>query len=142
MQRVSSQLKETGYPIIAAAALSLILLLAVLGIMRAHAQPKFGADILPAESNYLMGQYDRSNTYLITIAPGDEPRFYMQSQEVENGLEGISAKLDEWEGDSPARVKVIIMQDESIPIGVTQKLINIVLKRGFTCSLAARPEAP
>ena len=139
MQRVHSQLKESGYPLVAAVALNLILLLVVIFVMRLHAQPRYGVDGTPAQSSYLMGQYDRSNTILITIALGDEPRFYMHSQEVEGGLRGVEEKLQAWEGSNQRRASVIIMQDECVPIGVTQKLINIVLECGFTCSLAARP---
>lgn len=139
MHRVRSTLKEGGFPILVVAGVNLFLLLCTCVLLTNHLGPRFGYTVQPQESHFRMASYDRNNTYTVSVAPGDSPRIYVGGDLVRGGFEGFEKQLAAWDCPVPSRVSVILVMDTAVPVGVSQRLTDMILSHGFTCSYAGVP---
>lgn len=139
MKRVRSSLKGNGFHIVVIALLNLFLLLCICVLLHHHRLPRYGANVLPASTHFVMGAYDRSNSHIITVTPGETPRFFLEEKEIKDGLDGIERLFKTWDCAAPARITVVLVCDEAVASGTMQKLADMVLSHGFTCTLAGRP---
>ena len=139
MRRVRSNLKGSGFAIIILAGVNLFVLLCMCVLLNSYRPPRYGINIRPATSHFVIGSYDRSTSHIITVTPGETPRFFLEDREVTDGLQGIDAALDEWVCPTPSRVTVIIACDEAVSVGCIQQLADKVMMRGYTCAFFGRP---
>lgn len=139
MKRVRSGLNDSGFPIVVIAGVNLFLLLCLCVLLSNHRMPRYGAGVRPAESHFIMGRQDRAHTHLLTVLPGETPRVFLEDREIEGGLNGVESVLAGWDCASPSRVSVVLVCDEAAPAGALQKLADMVLCHGFSCSFAGRP---
>lgn len=139
MRRVRSSLQGNGFHIVVIALLNLFLLLCVCVLLHHHRLPRYGANVRPAASHFVMGAYDRSNSHIITVTPGEIPRFFSEEKEIMDGLQGVESILKSWDCTNPSRVTVVLVCDEAVSAGTLQTLADMVLSHGFTCSFAGRP---
>lgn len=140
MRRINSTLRDAGFPIVVSAAANLVLLLCACVLFSNHLAPDYGVRVRPAATHFVMGSYDRSNMRIITIMPGEEPRFYIDSRLIQNGYFGVEQVLKEWDRPNPSQLTVILNADEAVPHGVLQRLTDMVLDHGFTCTFSGRPD--
>lgn len=140
MRRVSSTLRDSGFPIVITVGANLVLLLCACVLFSNHLTPSYGVRVRPAATHFVMGSYDRSHMRIITVMPGNEPRFYIDSLEVAGGYEGLQQALTSWKRPNPSQLTVILNADEAVPHGVLQRLMDMVLSHGFTCTLTGRPD--
>lgn len=139
MRRVRSTLKEGGFPILVVAAVNLFLVLCICVLLSNHLGPHYGYTVQPQESHFMIGAYNRDFTHIVSVAPGDSPRIYVGGELVRGGYEGFEKYLDEWKGSNPSRVSVILVLDKAVSSGVSMRLTDMILSRGYTCSYAAVP---
>lgn len=141
MSRVRSRLGEGGFGIIAIAVVNLFLLLCLCVLLNTHRLPRYGLVVRPSESHFIIGAIDRTNVHHITITPGDPPRFYESAIEIKGGISGLEKRLEEWAAgaSTPDRVVIIITCDEAVSSGTAQRVADMVLLRGFTCTFSGRP---
>lgn len=139
MRRVRSTLKEGGFPILVVAGVNLFLVLCVCVLLSNHLGPRFGFTVQPDESHFSIGSYDRDRTHIVSVAPGDMPRIYVGSKLVRKGYEGFEKHLASWNAPNPSRVSVILVIDKAVSSGVVNKLTDMILSHGFTCSYAGVP---
>lgn len=119
----------------------LLLVLCACVLLTNHLVPEYGLLVRPADSHFTMGMYDRSQSHLVTVLPGDEPRLYIDSAPVEGGMSAFPALLDSWANATPSQVMVIFVVDEAVTAGVVQRLTDMVLQHGYSCSMAGTPAA-
>ena len=81
----------------------------------------------------------RSLSHIITVAPGETPRFFLEDTEISGGMDGVENLLSEWDSPTPAHVTVIIVCDEAVAVGSIQQLVDKILSHGFTCAFFGRP---
>ncbi len=136
----STRLGSGGPVILVVAGINLFLLLCMCVLLGTHLLPRYGVNVRPAASHYVMSAYDRDQTHLITVAAGMPPCYYMEGKLIPEGLEGVETQLRSWDCASPARVIVLIVADAAVPAGDVQRLADRVLLHGFTCMLAGRPD--
>lgn len=139
MRRVRSTLKESGFPILVVAAVNLFLVLCVCVLLSNHLVPRFGYTVQPQESRFVIGSYNRDYTHIVSVAPGDTPRIYVGAELVRGGYDGFAGYLDKWKIANPSRVSVILVMDKAVSAGVAQRLTDMILSRGYSCSYAAVP---
>lgn len=139
MRRIRSNLNGTGFAILIAAGVNLFVLLCMCVLLTSYRPPRYGVNIKPAASHFIIGAYDRSLSHIITISPGETPRFFLDDREVPDGLEGIGKQLTEWDCPTPSRVTIIIVCDEAVAVGSVQRLADKILMHGFTCAFYGRP---
>lgn len=139
MRRIRSNLKGSGFAIIILAGVNLFVLLCMCILLNSYRAPRYGINVRPAASHFVIGSYDRSFSHIITITPGETPRFFLEDREIANGLEGMDEVLDTWKCDTPSRVTVIIVCDEAVSVGSVQQLADKVLSHGYTCAFFGRP---
>lgn len=139
MRRIRSRLNDTGSSALVVCAVALILALAVCVLLTYHVGPRYGVRVRPEASHFVMGAYDRSQTHIVSIAAGDEPRLYVGAEQVPGGMAGLEDQLCRWDCDTPARVTVVLVADTAVAAGTLQKLADMVLSHGFNCCLGAVP---
>lgn len=139
MRRVRTSLKGNGFHIVVIALLNLFVLLCICVLLHHHRLPRYGANVRSAATHFVMGSYDRSNSHIITVTPGDVPRFFIEEKEVKEGLAGVEKILKSWDCAAPNRVTVVLVCDEAVAVGTMQRLADMVLMHGFTCTYAGRP---
>ncbi|MBQ2813477.1 MAG: hypothetical protein IJE66_00535 [Akkermansia sp.] len=141
MRKVRSGLTNGGASILVLTGANLFVLLCVCVLLTNHLVPRYGCRVSPAESHFVMGRYDRDTAHIVSVAAGDEPRIYDGSMLVQEGVPGFAALLDDWAAatDIPKRVNVVLVFDKAVSSGTVQKLTDMVLTRGFSCSHAAVP---
>jgi hypothetical protein len=139
MRRVRTTLKQGGFPILVVAGVNLFLVLCVCVLLSNHLGPRFGFTVQPQESHFRIGAYDRDNTHIVSVAPGDVPRIYVGSTLLRGGYEGFEEQLRLWDCPTPSRVSVILVMDKAVSSGAAQRLADMVLSHGFTCSFAGVP---
>lgn len=139
MKRVRSSLTGTGFAIIAIAGVNLFLLLCLCLILNTHRLPRYGVTVRPSESHFVMGNFDRSRTHIITMTPGDVPRLYVEDRAIPGGISGLEDILRQWDCPTPANVVVVLLCDEAVSSGTVQKVMDQVLLHGFTCAFSGRP---
>ena len=139
MRRVRSNLKGSGFAIIILAGVNLFVLLCMCLLLTSYRAPRHGLNVRPAVSHFVIGAYDRSQSHIITITPGEPPRLYLEDHEIANGMEGVDAELDSWNTATPANVTIIIVCDEAVSVGAVQERADKVLSPGFTCAFFGRP---
>lgn len=139
MRRVRSKLKDSATSVVALAGINLLLLLCLCVLLNTHRLPKYGVNICPAESHFVLARYDRSYSHVITVTPGEVPRLYLEDSEIVGGVEGLEPLLKQWDDGHPARVSVILVCDAAVPVGVVQKIADRVMLHGFNFSLSGRP---
>ncbi len=140
MKRVRSNLGAGGPSILVVAGVNLFLLLCMCVLLGTHLLPRYGVNVRPASSHFVMSSYDRSQSHLITVTPGMPPCYYLEGKMIPGGLDGVEEQLRAWDCSSPARVVVLIVSDDAVPMGDVQRLADRILLHGFTCVLAARPD--
>ena len=91
MRRIRSNLKGSGFAIIVLAGVNLFVLLCMCVLLTSYRAPRYGINLRPAESHFVLGSYDRSLSHIITITPGEIPRFYVENDEIQGGLSSLSA---------------------------------------------------
>ncbi len=136
----STKLGNGGPTIIVLAGFNLFLLLCMCVLLGTHVLPRYGVNVRPAASHFVMSTYDRSQTHLITITPGMPPCYYLEGKMIPGGLNGVEEQLRAWDCPSPSRVVVLLVADDAVPSGDLQRLADRVLLHGFTCMVAARPD--
>ena len=140
MRRIRSRLNgNSGLAIIVVAAVSMMLALCVCVLLPRHMTPRYGVQVRPEGSHFVMGAYDRSNTHIISVAAGDECRLYEGAELIPGGLRGFEERMAQWQADKPGQTTVVLVADKAAPSGVVQQLIDRVLARGFNCNYAAVP---
>lgn len=139
MRRIRSTLKEGGFPILVVAAMNLFLVLCVSVLLSNHLGPHYGYVVQPQESHFVIGAYNRDYTHIVSVAPGDNPRIYVGSELVRGGYEGFEECLNEWHNEMPSRVTVILVLDKAVSSGVAQRLTDMILSHGYSCSYAGVP---
>ena len=139
MRRVRTSLKGNGFHIVVIALLNLFILLCICVLLHHHRLPRYGANVRPAESHFVMGSYDRSNSHVITLTPGETARIFVEDKEIKNGWTGVDEVLNSWDCPTPNRVTVVLVCDEAVSVGAMQTLVDKVLMHGFTCTFAGRP---
>lgn len=139
MHKIRSSLSSGGFAIVVIAFVNLFVLVCLSILLGLHRSPVFGMQISPAESHFVMGMYDRSMSHVITIAPGEPPRFFLEENELPGGLEGMEPMLQKWDCSTPSRVTVILVCDRAVPAGIIQKVADQVLMHGFNCTLSGIP---
>ena len=140
MKRVRSSLGGGGHTILVVAGVNLFLLICMCVLLGNHMLPRYGVNVRPAASHFVMSAYDRSQTHLITVTAGMPCHYYLEGDIIPNGLDGVEAKLCEWDCASPSRVVIILVADDAVPCGDMQRLADRILLHGFTCMQAARPD--
>lgn len=138
MKRRTS-LSEGGFSIVIIAGINLLLLLCVCFVLQNHLAPRFGFNVHMASSHFVMRQLDRNDSKIITIGAGDYPRFYLGAEELRDGWNGVDRILTEWANTRGDRLTVVIVADAAVATGTTQKLMDKILKKGFSCTIASRP---
>ena len=133
------KLPDRGPVIVIVAVLSLLLVLCVLVLLPNHIVPRYGMLARPSESHFVMGAYDRATGHVVSVAPGDTPRVYVESKEIPGGLQGFEECLRQWDCDTPSRVRVLLVVDAAVPAGVMQQLTDMVLSHGFSCGFSGIP---
>ncbi len=141
MRRVRSRLSDSGLTVIALAGVNLVLLLCLCVLLNTHRLPKYGLNVIPAESHFLISQFDRTQSHVLTITPGREPRFFLEGREIKNGLKGVEQELSKWDGSMRSRVTVVLVCDNAVPAGTVQATVDRILYHGFNCALSGRPTA-
>lgn len=139
MRRVRSKLPDSAISVVVLAGINLLLLLCACVLLNTHRLPRYGMSVCPAESHFVMPRYDRSYTRVITITPGEQPRLFLEGNEIKDGVEGLDELLAAWDDGHPGRVSVILMCDAAVPVGIVQRVADKVMLRGFNFSLSARP---
>ncbi len=139
MRRVRSNLKGSGFAIIVLAGVNLFVLLCMCVLLTSYRAPRYGINLRPAESHFVLGSYDRSLSHIITITPGEIPRFFIESDEIPGGLDGMERILKSWEKPNPSHVTVIIVCDEAVSVGTVQQLADMILSHGYNCAFFGRP---
>ncbi len=141
MKRIRSTKLGSGGPVIlVVAGINLFLLLCMCVLLGTHLLPRYGVNVRPAASHFVMSAYDRSQTHLITITSGMPPCYYLEGKRIAGGLNGVEELLDSWKCNSPSRVVVMLVADDAVPAGDVQRLTDRILLRGYTCMMAARPD--
>ncbi len=141
MKRIGSTKLGSGGPVIlVVAGINLFLLLCMCVLLGTHVLPRYGVNVRPAASHFVMSAYDRSQTHLITISAGMPPCYYLEGKLIPGGLNGVEEQLNAWDCASPARVVVLLVADDVVPSGDVQRLADRILLHGFTCMIAARPD--
>ncbi len=138
MKRIPVKLGSGGPTILVVAGINLFLLLCMCVLLATHLLPRYGFNVRPAASHFVMSSYDRNQTHLITITSGMPPSYYLEGKMIAGGLNGVEQQLSSWDCVSPARVVVLLVADEAVPSGDVQRLADRVLMHGFTCMVAAR----
>lgn len=120
---------------------NLFILMCVCVLLTNHLVPRYGCRVNPAESHFVMGEYARDTSHIVSISAGDAPRIYNGSLLVEGGVAGLEALLEKWKRTSPAsrKVHVVLVPDNAVSIGTLQQITDMILSCGFTCSYAAVP---
>lgn len=139
MRHIRSTLTHSGASALFSSGALLLLVLCACALLTNHLVPRFGMRVRPAESHFVMGGYDRSLSHIVTILPGDTPRFYDESTPVPDGMSGFAACLDSWKCDTPGRVTVILVIDEAVAAGTVQRAVDMILSRGYNCSFSGTP---
>ena len=139
MRRIRSNLKGSGFAIIVLAGVNLFVLLCMCVLLTSYRAPRYGINLRPAESHSVLGSYDRSLSHIITITPGEIPRFYVENDEIQGGLDGMEDVLKSWENPNPSHVTVIIVCDEAVSVGTVQQLADMILSHGYNCAFFGRP---
>ncbi len=139
MRRIRSNLDGSGFAILVVAGVNLFVLLCMCVLLTSYSSPKYGVNVSPASSHFVIGAYDRSLSHIITISPGETPRFFLDDHEIPGGPDGLDRQLAEWDCHTPSRVTVIIVCDEAVAVGSVQQLADKILSHGFTCALYGRP---
>lgn len=139
MRRIRSRLTDNGVSALLVSAVALILALGCCVLLTYHAGPRYGVRVRPEAAHFVMGSYDRSQTHIVSVAAGDEPRLYIGSELVPGGMAGIEEQLTRWDCETPARVTVVLVADRAVAAGTLQKLADMVLCHGFNCCLGAVP---
>lgn len=139
MHKTRSRLTSGGFPIVGIAVVNLFVLICMVMLLGAHRNPTFGMQISPAESHFVMGTYDRSLSHVITVTPGEPPRFFLEENELPGGIDGLEPLLKEWDCSTPARVTVILVCDRAVPAGVLQTMADRILQHGFNCTVSGIP---
>lgn len=139
MRRIRSRLTDNGSSALVVSAVALILAMGSCVLLTYHVGPRYGVRVRPESSHFVMGGYDRSQTHIISVAAGDEPRLYVGAEQVPGGMAGIEEQLKLWDCENPARVTVVLVADRAVAAGTLQKLADMVLCHGFNCCLGAVP---
>ncbi len=140
MKRIQSKLGGGGFSILVVAGINLFLLICMCVLLGNYMLPRYGVNVRPAASHFVMSAYDRSQSHLITISAGMPCNYYLEGNIIRNGLDGVEEQLRQWDCASPSRVVVLLVADEVVPSGDVQKLADRILLHGFTCMMAARPD--
>lgn len=140
MRKVRSRLTSDGGSILVLTGANLFILLCVCVLLTNHLVPRYGCRVNPSESHFVMGNYDRAHSRIISVAAGDAPRIYDGSMLVEGGIPGLSARLEEWKREvGGKRLHIVLVPDKAVSTGTLQQITDMILSCGFTCSYAAVP---
>ncbi|MFI3243699.1 MAG: biopolymer transporter ExbD [Akkermansia sp.] len=139
MKRDRISLGDGGWPLIVLAAINLMLLLCIIFVLQNHQSPHFGMNVRMASSSFVMGNMNRQETQVLTVAAGDTPRFFLGSKPIAGTWAGLNRELSRLREEQPNQINLIIVADESVTIGTLQRLMDEALILGFNCSIAARP---
>ncbi len=140
MRHARSSLGSGGFTVLIAAGVCLFLLLCTCVMLSNHLLPRYGMNVRPASTHFLMSSYDRNQTHILTITPGAPPCYYLEGRMIPGGIEGVEKKLQSWDCATPSHVCVLLVADQAVPSGDVQRLTDRILLHGFTCMIAGRPE--
>ncbi len=139
MRRLRTNLKVTGTALLAAAGVNVVVLLCMCVLLTSYRPLRYGVNIHPADTHYVIEAYDRTGSHIIAVSPGETPRFFLESQEIHGGFDGVEKVLASWDCPNPSRITVIVACDEAVSIGTIQKLTDLILLHGFNCAFFGRP---
>lgn len=139
MRHLRSRLNDNGASALVVCGISLLLALCCSVLVTFHVGPRYGVRVRPATSHFSMGGYDRSHLHILSVSAGDKPRLYDGSERIEGDMEGIDARLQQWAGETPSRVTVVLVADSAVTCGTIQCLTDMVLCHGMNCNLGAVP---
>lgn len=142
--KVQSTLPVGSFLVLGCVLLDIVILVFVITLMGTRILPRYGVTVAPAASRFHMGSYDPRFMYVLTVAPGDAPRFFLENKPLTGGYEGVEKALDDLLATIPAenrhRVTIVIYADKSISVDTERRLFDIVLGKGLTCAPAAEPD--
>lgn len=142
--KVQSTLPLGSFLLLGCVLLDVVVLVFVVTLTGARILPRYGVSVNPAESRFHMASYDPKFMYVLTVAPGDEPRFFLESRALEGGYEGVEKALDELKAatrpEDRHRLAIVVYADKSISIGTERRLFDLVLEKGMICAAAAEPD--
>ncbi len=130
---------DGGWPLIVLAVINMMLILCIIFVLKNHQSPHFGMKVRMAASSFVMGNMNRHEAQILTIAAGDTPRFFLGSQSITGSWTGLIKELHDLREEYPERINIIIVADECVTMGTIQRIMDEVLSMGFNCSVAARP---
>lgn len=139
MRRIRSELHDMGGTALALCGISLLLVLCCCVLVSHHTAPRYGVRVRPAASHFTMGGYDRSQTHILSVSAGEEPRLYDGSERIAGDMQGVEPLLTQWAGETPSRVTVVLVADSAVTAGTLQQLTDMVLSHGMNCHLGAVP---
>lgn len=139
MRVPQDSLPDRGPVIVIVAVLSLMLALCIMALLPNHIVPRYGLLVRPAASHFVMGDYNRDTGHVVSVAPGDTPRVFVESEEVPGGVEGFEAYLARWDCATPSRVRVVLVMDAAVSAGTMHQLADMVIAHGFVCSFTGIP---
>lgn len=140
MRKVRSRLTSGGGSILILMGANLFILLCVCVLLTNHLVPRYGCRVNPSESHFVMGNYDREHSRIISVAAGDATRIYDGSMLVEGGIHGLGVRLEEWKREAGGkRLHIVLVPDKAVSTGTLQQITDMILSSGFTCSYAAVP---
>ena len=131
MRRIRSNLNGSGFAIVVLAGVNLFILLCACVLLTSYRAPRFGVNIRPAATHFSIERFDRSLSHIITITPGETPRYYSEDKEIPGGLTETPVR--------PDSITIIIACDEAVSIGTVQTLADVIMQHGFTCAFYGRP---
>lgn len=139
MRHIRSTLTDSGASALFVSAALLMIVLVACVLLTNHLVPSYGIRVRPADTHFVMGAYDRSNFHIVSVLPGETPTLYAESAPVEGGIDGFPGLLETWNDGHPSRVTVILVPDEAVPTGTINRLADMVLSRGYNCSISGTP---
>lgn len=132
--KLESNLTDRAGLLYTAPLVDVILLLLIFFLFGSNFVLKSGVEVkLPSSSSSLPSAED---AHIITLIPSATSEFYFNDERI--NLAGLEERLDEAKKRSD---QVLLLGDESIPLGFIMKVSNALLKRGFEVSFAAQHEA-
>ncbi|MBT9450140.1 hypothetical protein [Akkermansia glycaniphila] len=141
LPQVRSTLPDITFMVLGCVVLNVVILVVTVTLMSSGIIPRYGVTIQPASSQFMMEV--QNQTYTLTIVPGDEPRYFLDNRQIESGFDGIGPALDKiirnTKKDDLNRVTIVVFADKSIPSGVEQKVIDLILLKDLNCTKAAEP---
>lgn len=140
--RVRSTLPNGDFYIHITVLLNMIVLVCVLTLLSADIVPRFGFSVRATESRFLMENME-GERYIVAVTAGENPVVFLNKQKLDGGIQALSeeldkiadSRMDEGEGET----NVVLVLDRAVSRAMEQRLVDMVLSRSMSCSIASEP---